>query len=84
MKPVNFQHSNTCLTKPSSMTDERCESLHVWSDGEVCISSWKLSFAERLSALLFGTIWLTVLSGRSQPPVALRAKRDIFNGGSRL
>lgn len=84
MEPVNFKQSNTCLAKPSNMTDEECESLHVWSDGTVCISSWKLGFTERLSALLFGTVWLTVLSGKSQPPVALEARRKIFNGRSLL
>jgi hypothetical protein len=35
-----------------------------------------MSFRERLSALLFGRVWLFVLSGKTQPPVSLFAAKE--------
>jgi len=79
MKHCKFNEANVCLSKPSSMTDEECSSLWVWSDGEQCISCWKLSFAQRIKALLFGKVWLCVLSGKTQPPVWLDCKNTVFD-----
>lgn len=73
-----FEQANRVLTKPANMTDEECSSLHVYSDGHQCISCWGLTFKQRLSALFFGKIWLSVLSGNSQPPVWLDCGKTIF------
>lgn len=69
MRPTNFKQSNKVLTKPSDMTDEECSSLHVFTDGNQCVSCWKPSIKERLLILLTGRVWLGVLSGETQPPV---------------
>jgi hypothetical protein len=37
-----------------------------------------MTWRERISALLFGKVWLYVHSGLTQPPVALQSMRDIF------
>ena len=78
MEPIKFKEATKCLSKPQSMTDEECNSLWVYSDGNICISLWKLSFAERLKALFFGKIWLGILSGQSQPPVWISAMKTVF------
>ena len=78
MKPVDFSQANRTLAKPEIMTDEECGSLPVWSDNMQCVSLWKLNWRERLSVLLFGNVWLTVVAGESQPPVSLQAQRTIF------
>lgn len=78
MKPIKFEESNKTLLKPSSMTDEECSSLPVFTDGRQCISCWRLTWMERLSALLFGRVWLCVLSGHTQPPVWLACKKTVF------
>jgi len=78
MQPVEFKQANKNLLKPENMTDEECESLPVFNDGKVCISLWQMTWKERISALLFGKIWLFVNSGHTQPPVALMAEREIF------
>jgi len=79
MKPVRFKGSNKTL-QPSkqeySSIVEGIGSLPIWTDGEQCVSCWKMSFRERLSVLLFGRVWLAVLSGVSQPPVSVRVSRD--------
>jgi hypothetical protein len=78
MEPTNFEQANKNLLKPEGWTDEECGSLPVFTDGKECISLWKMTWRERLSALFFGKIWLFVHSGYTQPPVSLMAAREIF------
>lgn len=84
MEPIKFPEQNGELGPPvnfdpeqSNATDE-IVTLPVYRDGEQCISLWKMNWRERLSALIYGRVWLQVLSGSTQPPVALRAKKNIF------
>jgi hypothetical protein len=37
-----------------------------------------MTWKERLSALFFGKVWLSVHSGHTQPPVWLMAEKEIF------
>jgi hypothetical protein len=78
MDPIKFEQANKNLAKPQGMTDEECGSLPVFTDGMQCISLWQMTWRERLSALFFGKIWLSVYSGQTQPPVWLTAKNEIF------
>jgi hypothetical protein len=78
MEPMNFKQSNKDLLKPEGWTDEECATLPVFTDGKQCISLWKMTWRERLSALLFGKVWLFVISGQTQPPVGLLVNKDIF------
>jgi hypothetical protein len=48
--------------------------LPVWASDQQCISRWRMSWSGRLSALLFGKVWLGVNIGKhTQPPVYLQA-----------
>lgn len=78
MKPIKFEEANRQLQKPSSMTDEECKPLWVYTNGEECISCWKMSFKQRLLALIYGKVWLSVYSGYSQPPVWLYCGNTVF------
>lgn len=78
MNPISFKESNRTLTKPDTMTDDECSSLEIYSDGQQCISCWKMSFKERLQAVLFGKIWIGVVSGLTQPPIWLLTGRSAF------
>lgn len=78
MKPIKFKQANKNLLKPNNMTDEECSSLWVYCDGQQCISCWKLTFKERIKALFFGNIWISVLSGVTQPPIWLNANKTVF------
>lgn len=78
MQPIYFPEANRTLNKPASMTDEQCGSLTVLTDGKQCVSCWRVSWRERLSILLFGRVWLWVISGTTQPPVAMEGSRTIF------
>jgi len=78
MEPAKFKQSNKTLLKPEGMSEEECGSLPVYTDGKECISLWRMTWRERLSALFSGKVWLFVVSGQTQPPVSLLAERDIF------
>ena len=80
MVPVKFKEANRKLLKPDNMTDEECSALWVYTDGKQCISCWKLSWKQRIKALLFGKVWLSVLSGCTQPPVWLDCDKTVFEG----
>lgn len=82
MKPIKFKHSNKILLpggKEYSSNIAGVDPLPVWTDGEQCVSCWKMSLVERLSALIFGRIWLALLSGETQCPAYLSASRNYFD-----
>jgi hypothetical protein len=78
MKPTNFKESNRTLTRPDALTDLECGDLHVWTDGKQCISCWKPTFRQKMSILFFGRIWLSIWSGKTQPPVWIDATKTVF------
>lgn len=77
MKPVEFVGQNVVLQKPPGMTDEECGSLPILRDLQsgYCISCWQPSWRERVKIFFRGKIWLMVLSGATQPPVAITAEQ---------
>lgn len=79
MKPIDFPQVNVRLGPPSGMTTDECGALPVYSDGNLCISLWSLSWLERVNVLLFGRVWLYVIAGRSQPPVSLEVGNNILD-----
>ncbi len=78
MKPIKFKEATKNLLKPENMTDEECSSLWVYNDGRECVSCWRLAWKERIKALLFGKVWLGVLSGFTQPPVWMVCDKTVF------
>lgn len=78
MKPIKFKQANRELLGPKLMTDDECRNLWVFTDDTECVSCWKLSFKERIRALIYGKVWLGVLSGNTQPPVWLDCNDTVF------
>ena len=78
MKPIDFPQSTKELGRPRTMTDDECGSLHVWSDGRQCVSCWNPTLKERVRILFGRPVWLGVVSGNTQPPVFVRADRNVF------
>lgn len=72
MKPVNFPQSNRVLTAPRGMEKE-CGSLHTFTDGVNSISCWEPTEEERAAIAAGQPIYLLVVSGHTQPPVAVMA-----------
>lgn len=83
MIPERFPEKNKTLLPPHGMED--CEPLDIWTDGMFCTSRWRMSWRERISALVFGRVWVRVWSWKpTQPPIALDACRSIFVEPPRL
>jgi hypothetical protein len=79
-KPVNFKHANRFLAAPASATYSKqiagVIGMHTWTDGEQSVSRWKLTWRERLQVLCHGHVWVSVLSGSTQPPVAIETCKE--------
>lgn len=78
MKPIKFKQANRELLKPKTMSDDECKNLWVFAGERECVSCWKLSFKERIRALIYGKIWFGVMSGWIQPPVWLECNDTVF------
>lgn len=72
MLPSKFPEHNKVLGAPVGMTN--CEPLQVYTDGDMCLSQWKMSWKERFHVLFTGKIWLWVFFGATQPPVAMQVE----------
>lgn len=70
MTPAKFHESNRVLRAPKGMEKE-CGDLYVFSDGQVCISQWQPTEEEKAAIAAGAGVWLTVVSGHTQPPVGL-------------
>ncbi|MDP3452063.1 MAG: hypothetical protein Q8R90_03820 [Bacteroidales bacterium] len=78
MKPVKFKEQNQQLGPPPGISEEECSPLPVYTDGKQCISCWELTPEEIAKVSKTGRIWLSVLSGQTQPPVWLSAAETVF------
>ena len=78
MKPTKFKYQNRVLERPAGMSSDQCGALPIWTDGEQCVSCWKMTFWERLKVLLHGRVWLSVMSGGTQAPVSLCVDTEYF------
>lgn len=76
MKPLKFEEANLTLTAPEGMENEVID-LPVWTDGQHCLSCWKLSFYERLVALFSGKVWFWAI-GKTHPPILLTTANPKF------
>jgi hypothetical protein len=74
MNPSDFQYANKTLMAPKGQPE--VQPLRVWTNHHMCVSLWRPSLRERLSLLIFGRLWLNILTGQqTQPPVSLVAAK---------
>lgn len=75
MEAISFDEANSTLLG-NELT--LVEDLSVYKDGTQIISKWRMSWRERLSALLFGNVFVSVLASRTAPPMMVWAERQPF------
>ncbi len=78
MVPVKFDGMNKTLTAPvnwDELTNGKCSPLHIQASDGQCMSCWRLSIMESIRLLLRRKIYLTVVSGHTQPPVKLSVEK---------
>lgn len=87
MKPIEFPEAIKQLQPSGKEYSENVESvkpLPVWSDGEQCVSKWRISWRERLALLFHGTLWVQLLTSKpTQPPIAFWTGKRFFSQESR-
>jgi hypothetical protein len=77
MTPKHFPEANfTWKGGGSAEYGTDVADLNVLKSGELSVSLWGLSWKERLSALVFGNVWMRVIG--TVPPVGLNATRSIL------
>lgn len=79
MLPVPFTGSNKTLSKPKDMTDEECAPLEIYTDGKQCVSVWKLSKEDLEKVNKTGVIYLSIISGSTQPPVSVEVDNPFID-----
>ena len=72
MRGIEFPEANKKLLPPEG-EEANVYTLHVWSDGNRCISKWKMTWQERFKALFTGTIWFDSW-GSTHPPINLMVR----------
>ena len=75
MTPQKFFLANANVGKPEKAGADEVEALPIFTDGTHCLTRWKLSWRERLSALFFGTAWVWIKSGKTMPPASIIVAR---------
>lgn len=73
MKAIEFKQSNITLVGKGKIKD-----LPAYRGDDYIVSCWKMSLKEKLSALLFGKVWLIVKSSKTQPPMKIHCERKGF------
>lgn len=74
-QPVEFDGSNMVLRAPEGA--ENVSDLPTFTNGMCSVSCWQLSKEEIAEVARTGRVFLSVFSGRSQPPVFVGAEQEV-------
>ena len=61
MKPVEFKHQNIVFAKDQPEY-QPLPALRIDSPTGEVVSCWRLSFKERIKVLIFGRVWMSLMS----------------------
>lgn len=70
MRPVYFNESNVTVSYGET-------AIPALKDGKQVVSCWKMTWKDRISALLYGKVWVGI-RGNSQYPIWLDSTRTVF------
>lgn len=75
-RAIDFHGSNMVLHAPKG-SEETVGDLHTYTNRMCSVSCWELSAEELAEVAHTGRIFLSVFSGRTQPPVFLGGEEDV-------
>lgn len=76
-KPVDWYGTNKNLVAPKDTTKEQVCDLPIFTNGVVCISHWQLSEEALKYVNETGCIYVSLISGASQPPVFIGSHDEV-------
>jgi len=77
MYPVKFDAANRVLSPPEDWDVDKygmCSDLYIQTEDGICKSCWRLSFVEAVKLIFKRKIYLSIVSGVTQPPVKLELR----------
>lgn len=75
-KPVLWEGSNKLLSPPKNYEEEQVCSMAVFTNGVVCVSKWQLSEEAIKYLNETGCIFISVISGQTQPPIFIGSEEE--------
>ena len=72
---VNFHGANMLLGPPKG-SENVCE-LYTYTNGRCSVSCWELSAEELAEIARTGRVFVSIFSGRSQPPVYVGSEDSV-------
>ena len=80
MKPIEFKHQNVVFAKDQPEYQPLPALRLDTPQGEV-ISCWRLSYKERLQVLIFGKVWLSLMSFNKPltPSFMAVSRKDVYS-----
>jgi len=75
MRPIEFPEKNATLMPVKGTKQGK---LPVCKTDKGWISCWKLSFMDRIRAVIFGHVWIYTYDTKFQYPVSMSCERTLF------
>lgn len=76
-KPVDFKGSNKTLLPPKGYTKEQVIPMYIFTNNVACVSKWKLSEEALKEAVETGCLFISLLSGQTQPPIFIGSEEEV-------
>lgn len=75
-KPIDWEGANKTLNPPKGYEQEQVISMRIFSNGVVCVSKWKLSQQAIDEINNTGCLFVSLISGNTQPPVFIGSEEE--------
>lgn len=75
-EPVKWDKANLILKAPEGYESNQVQDLHIFTNGVVCVSKWRLSEKAIRDLIETGCLFIGVLSGKSQPPIFIGSEEE--------
>lgn len=76
-KPVEWSGSNKVLTPPKGTTEEQVSRMEIFTNNVICVSKWELSRETIEEVLKTGCLFISVISGSTQPPIFIGSHDEV-------
>lgn len=74
--PILWEGANRLLGPPKTYEEEQVTSMAVFTNGIVCVSKWKLSKEAKKYFDETGCLFISVISGETQPPIFIGSEQE--------